>query len=85
MTQLMMAGPLLGLFEISIWVAKIFGKKSPVEETDEDNNKEDKEESGTITPTKNRENEVNQTEKSDHFPGEDKLSPEEESELIDKT
>ncbi|MBW2039305.1 MAG: twin-arginine translocase subunit TatC [Deltaproteobacteria bacterium] len=31
-TQLMMAGPLLILYEVSIWVAKIFGKKKEVEE-----------------------------------------------------
>jgi sec-independent protein translocase protein TatC len=31
-TQVMMAGPLLLLYEISIWIAKIFGKKGAVEE-----------------------------------------------------
>lgn len=31
-TQLMMAGPLLLLYEVSIWVAKIFGKKQEGEE-----------------------------------------------------
>jgi len=32
-TQLMMAGPLLLLYEISIWIAKIFGKKRESEKT----------------------------------------------------
>ncbi len=32
-TQLMMAGPLLFLYEVSIWVAKIVGKKREKEET----------------------------------------------------
>ncbi|RTZ92433.1 MAG: twin-arginine translocase subunit TatC [Deltaproteobacteria bacterium] len=43
MTQLMMAGPLLALYEISIWVARIFGKKKPEEEEEEevDENAED--------------------------------------------
>lgn len=34
-TQLMMAGPLLILYEISIWVAKIFGRKREAEEPPE--------------------------------------------------
>ncbi len=34
-TQFMMAGPLLILYEVSIWVAKVFGKKKEVEETPE--------------------------------------------------
>ena len=34
-TQLMMAGPLLILYEVSIWIAKIFGKKKEAEEPPE--------------------------------------------------
>jgi sec-independent protein translocase protein TatC len=32
-TQIMMAGPLLLLYEVSIWIAKIFGRKKEKEET----------------------------------------------------
>ncbi len=35
-TQVMMAGPLLGLYEVSIWVAKGMRKKAEEEEEDED-------------------------------------------------
>jgi len=31
-TQLMMAAPLLVLYELSVWVAKVFGRKRPVED-----------------------------------------------------
>jgi sec-independent protein translocase protein TatC len=34
-TQVMMAGPLLILYELSIWIAKIFGKK-PLDLEDEE-------------------------------------------------
>jgi sec-independent protein translocase protein TatC len=33
-TQLMMSGPLLILYELSIYVAKIFGRKSKIKEED---------------------------------------------------
>lgn len=35
-SQLFMAGPLMVLFEISIWVAHVFGKKKPEPEVEED-------------------------------------------------
>jgi len=41
LTQIMLAIPLIILYEISIWIAKIFG---PKEEDEEDNNKQKKEE-----------------------------------------
>jgi len=41
MTQLMMAGPLLALYEIRIWVAKVFGRKKPDEELEEEEEAEE--------------------------------------------
>lgn len=87
MTQLMMAGPLLALYEISIWVAKIFGRKTG-REKEEDEDENDKVE-GDIQPpppvspgkqkaTSDRENETLAEENND-------LSPEEESELLDES
>jgi sec-independent protein translocase protein TatC len=35
-TQLLMAGPLWALYEISVWVAKIFGKKKPAPPEEEE-------------------------------------------------
>lgn len=40
-TQVMMAGPLLILYEMSIWIAKIFGKK-PLDVEDEESSAESK-------------------------------------------
>jgi sec-independent protein translocase protein TatC len=40
-TQVMMAGPLLILYEMSIWIAKIFGRK-PVDLEDEESSTESK-------------------------------------------
>jgi sec-independent protein translocase protein TatC len=39
-TQLMMAGPLILLYEMSIWVAYFFGKKKPTEDTEETSDEE---------------------------------------------
>ncbi|MBW1981721.1 MAG: twin-arginine translocase subunit TatC [Deltaproteobacteria bacterium] len=35
-TQIMMSGPLILLYELSIWIARIFGKKSPAAEEKEE-------------------------------------------------
>jgi sec-independent protein translocase protein TatC len=35
-TQILMAGPLWILFEISVWVARIFGKKKPPQHEEEE-------------------------------------------------
>lgn len=43
MSQLLMAGPLIILYEISIIIAAVFGKKKPVERADEDEDDEEEE------------------------------------------
>ncbi|MBG0775613.1 MAG: twin-arginine translocase subunit TatC [Desulfovibrionaceae bacterium] len=43
-SQVLMAGPLLILYEASIFVAQFFGKTKPAEETEEDEGEEDEEE-----------------------------------------
>lgn len=74
MTQLMMAGPLLALYEISIWVAKIFGRKR-VEEKEEEKSEGDQ-------PEKSHAKKGGQETESEE---KDELSPEEESEELDKS
>ncbi len=76
MTQLMMAGPLLALYEISIWVAKIFGRKPlPEEDEEEEVEEESEEEPGQDNPSGD-----GSTDPEAH----EGLSPEEESEISDK-
>lgn len=81
MTQLMMAGPLLALYEISIWVAKIFGRERVAEDLEE--NEED---ADTGIPSGERkEEEGKEGSESVDSKVEDELSPEEESEELDKS
>ena len=83
MTQLMMAGPLLALYEISIWVAKVFGRKKPDEELEE-KEEEEKKENGELTPETAPDKEEKEVSEADDVPEEDELSPEEEAEELDK-
>ncbi len=78
MTQLMMAGPLLALYEISIWVAKIFGKKPNVEE-EEDDEPVPVPADGPSPPPDKKTPSGNESGKADAS-----LSPEEEAEASDK-
>jgi len=84
MTQLMMAGPLLALYEISIWVAKVFGRKKPDEELEE-KEEEEKKENGELTPETAPDKEEKEVSEADDVPEEDELSPEEEAEELDKS
>lgn len=87
MTQLMMAGPLLALFEISIWVAKIFGRERVAEDLEE--NEEDADanaDTDTGIPSGDREEDGGKEgSESVDSKVEDELSPEEESEELDKS
>ncbi|MBW1660410.1 MAG: twin-arginine translocase subunit TatC [Deltaproteobacteria bacterium] len=83
MTQLMMAGPLLALYEISIWVAKVFGRKKTDEELEE-KEEEEKKENGESTPETAPDKEEKEVSEADDVPEEDELSPEEEAEELDK-
>ena len=78
MTQLMMAGPLLALYEISIWVAKIFGKKPNVE-AEEDDETVPVPADGPSPPTDKKAPSKNESGETDA-----PLSPEEEVEESDK-
>ncbi len=71
MTQLMMAGPLLALYEISVWVAKIFGRKR-VEEKGEEESEGDQPEK---SHAKKGEQETESEEKEGPFPGEEPEKP----------
>ncbi len=92
MTQLMMAGPLLALYEISVWVARVFGKKSLEEEEKEKRKKGRKKrerkdkETHPPNPSGNKEEKTAMGEtKSTEPEDEEELSPEEESENLDKS
>jgi len=81
MTQLMMAGPLLILYEISVWVAGAFGRKVKKGEEEDEEKKESEdsaEEADSIGSTDGAEDET----AVDN--GDDSLSPEEESEKQDE-
>ena len=80
MTQLMMAGPLLALYEISIWVAKVFGRKRVEEEPDEE-----EDDDGAITPGDTPDKEEQETPETGDTREENGLSPEEEAEELDKS
>ncbi len=80
MTQLMMAGPLLALYEISIWVAKVFGRKRVEEEPNEE-----EDDDGAITPGDTPDKGKQETPETGDTREEDELSPEEEAEEQDKS
>lgn len=80
MTQLMMAGPLLALYEISIWVAKIFGRKR-VEDEPEEGERDQTEKPAEKAPV----NEEDVAAAESEPEGEEELSPEEEAEEPDKS
>jgi len=80
MTQLMMAGPLLALYEISIWVAKVFGRKRVEEEPDEEEDND-----GAITPEDTPDKGKQETPETGDTREEDELSPEEEAEELNKS
>ena len=73
MTQLMMAGPLLILYEISVWVASAFGRKGKEEKEEE--SEEEVNDAGTTIGSEDETAVDN---------GDDPLSPEEESEKQDE-
>jgi sec-independent protein translocase protein TatC len=83
MTQLMMAGPLLALYEISIWVARIFGKKRTEEDLEEEEDSgEQKDLTATSQGDPEKKSPLPKVEEPDE---EEELSPEEEAEKLDET
>jgi len=83
MTQLMMAGPLLILYEISVWVASAFGRKAKEKEEEEES--EDREEAdGAGTAGEGENGTTTSAEDETIVDDEDPLSPEEVSEKLDE-
>jgi len=85
MTQLMMAGPLLALFEISIWVAKIFGRKKPEEEEAPEGTTSPPSPEGKTPPAREDPDDDDSSPHSPKEPPEEELSPEEEAEILDRS